>query len=245
MTGGYLETPHGLNDATMLMAIIERASQAESFDLDRLEKLLELKERWDKAAAVRAYAVAKVAFKADPPTLFKNKHVGFNQTAYNHATHDEVTLKISEALARHGFSHSWSIAQTDDSITVTCTLLHCAGHSEAVGMTAAHDKSGGKNLIQAVASANTYMQRYTLLAITGLSTADIPDDDGRAWSNTRTEETAPAVDQAVWDDLRRAARDGTKSLALAWAELPNDTRKVIVTYYGKDWEKLKLEGAGK
>ena len=40
------------------------------------------------------------------------------------------------------------------------------------------DTSGGKNNIQAMGSAVSYLERYTLLAITGLSTKEM-DDDGR------------------------------------------------------------------
>jgi hypothetical protein len=53
-----------------------------------------------------------------------------------------------------------------------------------------------KNAIQQVASTTTYLQRYTLLAITGMSTKGM-DDDGRG---TR----APDVDARI-DDWVSAA----------------------------------------
>jgi hypothetical protein len=52
------------------------------------------------------------------------------------------------------------------------------GHSTKVTMTAGKDDSGKKNLIQQVASTVTYLERYTLLAITGLAAQD-QDDDGK------------------------------------------------------------------
>jgi hypothetical protein len=162
-----------------LMSIIDRAMTGPEFDIVRITQLLELKERWDKAEAQKAYTRAMTAFKADPPQILKNKHVTAGQVHYDHATHDEVTGKIAEALAKHGLSHAWSMEQSDKGIAVTCTLTHVDGHSQSVKLAAGNDTSGAKNAIQAIASANTYLQRYTLLAITGLSTSDMPDDDGR------------------------------------------------------------------
>jgi len=52
------------------------------------------------------------------------------------------------------------------------------GHSESVTLQSATDDSGKKNNIQALGSAITYLQRYTLLSITGLATED-QDDDGK------------------------------------------------------------------
>ncbi|WP_080398455.1 ERF family protein [Burkholderia pseudomallei] len=51
------------------------------------------------------------------------------------------------------------------------------GHSKMVTMSGAPDNSGKKNAIQQAASTITYLQRYTLLAATGMSTKD-DDDDG-------------------------------------------------------------------
>ena len=65
-------------------------------------------------------------------------------------------------------------------MSVTCRITHRMGHSEEVSMSAFKDDSGKKNAIQQVASAITYLQRYTLLAATGLATHEQQDDDGAA-----------------------------------------------------------------
>src|SRR5690606_35194749 len=62
--------------------------------------------------------------------------------------------------------------------SVTCVITHELGHSERTTLSAAPDESGGKNSIQAVGSTVTYLQRYTLMAATGLAAKDM-DDDGR------------------------------------------------------------------
>jgi hypothetical protein len=174
-------------DQTALMAIISRAATDPNFDTDRLMKLLELKERYDATEARKAFTVAMAAFKADPPKIVKNKHVAYRNnkggtTEYDHATHSEVTEKIAAGLGAHGLSHHWNVEQHEGRIRVTCVITHSLGHSEKVALTATADDSGSKNAIQAVGSTITYLQRYTLLAATGLTSADMDrdDDDGTA-----------------------------------------------------------------
>lgn len=152
-------------------------------DLDRLERLMALKERHEADEARKAYVQDMAAFKMAPPEIIKDKEVGFTNrdgvfVGYKHATLGNVTGAIVEGLARHGFSHRWETEQQGPSVTVTCIITHRMGHSERTALTAQKDDSGKKNAIQQVASAITYLQRYTLLAATGLATNDQHDDDG-------------------------------------------------------------------
>lgn len=160
-------------------------------DIDQLQKLMEMQERWEANEARKAYVVALNAFKEDPPTIKKNNHVSYRNksgdlTEYDHATLDQCVGCIVPALSRFGLSHNWSTTQADNQISVTCRLTHVMGHSESVTMSSPYDQSGGKNNIQAIASASTYLQRYTLLAICGLAVKGT-DDDG-AYFDTITQE---------------------------------------------------------
>lgn len=151
-------------------------------DLDKLTKLMDLQERWEANEARKAFVAALNAFKADPPTVVKNKSVRFgrgdNATAYDHATLDQVAAVIGAALSEHGLSHRWEVQQLEGGqIRVTCVLTHAMGHSERVSLQAGADQSGAKNNIQAIGSTVTYLERYTLLAITGLA-AKGQDSDG-------------------------------------------------------------------
>jgi len=154
-------------------------------DLDRLERLMRLQQEWEANEARKAYVAAIAQFKRHPPTILKEKRVHFEtsrgKTSYMHATLGDVTQPIIEGLAAVGISHRWDVEQPDGGmISVRCILTHEQGHSESVLMRAGRDDSGGKNAIQQVASTITYLERYTLLSITGLATHDLPDDDGHA-----------------------------------------------------------------
>lgn len=141
--------------------------------------MLDLQKDWEANEARKAYVQAMSKFKQNPPEILKRKEVAFSGTQYMHATLGDVTQAIMQALAQHGISHRWDTVQANDQITVTCILTHKLGHSEETTLQAAPDDSGKKNRIQQMASTVTYLQRYTLLAATGLATKDMADDDGR------------------------------------------------------------------
>ena len=160
------------------MQIIKQAV-AQGADVDKLEKLLALQERYDANEAKKAFSVALSAFKQAGITVSKNKKISFGQTKYNHATLDNVCDTVGEELSKHGLSFRWHTEQNEGKVKVTCVLMHVQGHSESVSLESNPDTSGSKNSIQAIGSAVTYLQRYTLLSITGTASAEI-DDDGRS-----------------------------------------------------------------
>lgn len=165
------------------MSMIQLAVE-QGADIDKLEKLMALQERWEANEAKKAFVSARNAFKANPPKLVKDKKVEFanndgSVTSYDHATLAQISDVIGTALAEYGLSHHWDIDQKQGGIiSVTCVLTHSMGHSEKVTMASTPDQSGKKNAIQQVASTVTYLERYTLLAATGLAAKGM-DDDGR------------------------------------------------------------------
>ena len=155
----------------------------EKGDLDKVEKMMELQERFENNEARKAYHVAMTAFKANPPSINNDAHVNYKSaktgqvTDYKHATLFNVMEKINKSLSEHGLSAAWVTEQPEKGISVTCKITHILGHSESTTLKSDADLSGGKNNIQAIGSTVKYLQRYTVLSLTGLATADM-DDDG-------------------------------------------------------------------
>lgn len=168
---------------------------AQDAPFEKLATLMDLQERWEAREARRAFVSALAAFKADPPKLGKNKLVDYTtakgRTSYKHATLDGITDVLNPALSRHGLSFRWDIQQGEKSIHVTCILQHHLGHFENVTMSGSQDETGQKNALQQMGSTVTYLMRYTLLAITGMSTSD---QDTDAQTMAPTGGAAAAVD---------------------------------------------------
>lgn len=159
-----------------------RMALNQNADLDRLERLMALQQQWEANEARKAFVSAMTRFKAEPLEIFKRKQVGYTTkegdfVGYKHAELSDVTDVVVPAMARHGLSHRWDVKQENGRVRVKCVITHEMGHSEFVEMDAAPDASGKKNAIQQVASAISYLQRYSLLAIVGLATKGM-DDDG-------------------------------------------------------------------
>jgi len=193
-------------------------------NIEQLNHMMDLQDRWEANEARKAFTVAMTGFKAEPVEIFKRKNVSFGTTSYNHAELSDVTDAIGPALAKHQLSYRWNIRQEGEAIKVDCILTHVLGHSEMVTMTAAPDNSGQKNAIQKVASTTTYLQRYTLLAITGMSTKGM-DDDGRGYD-------AQATDEPF--DSKTADWIATADAIATVEEYKTRKEEAIGSYGGKD-----------
>ena len=73
---------------------------------------------------------------------------------------------VPDALARHGFSHSYQIDQDGETVTVTCQVTHRLGHSESTSCSVPADEVDDSSTV-------TYLQGITLLMLTGL----FPEDE--------------------------------------------------------------------
>lgn len=172
-------TQNSINQADRLIEL----ALSKDADIEKLTKLMELKEKYEKQEAEKAFVSAMAEFKKDPPKITKNKRVNYStskgKTDYMHASLDHICEAVDPRLGQLGFSYSWETNQNEAYINVKCVLTHCMGHSKTVDLNGSPDQSGGKNSVQAIGSTVSYLQRYTLLASLGLATSDQDDDGGR------------------------------------------------------------------
>lgn len=160
-----------------------------NYDLDKLQRILDMKEAFDKKQAKRAFDEALARFQEECPPILKNRS-GWD-SKYRYADAAEIEKVIKPFKAKHGFSHKFKYAQVpgphpfenDLWIQVTCVLSHSGGHSEETTLSGPPDHSvnkdgkATKNPIQSSGSTVTYLERYTLKGALGLSTTQ-DDTDG-------------------------------------------------------------------
>lgn len=174
------EMPRNVIAPSATPADLLRIAVESGADLDRLERLMALQERWEAKQAKQAYDAAFAAFKAEAVVILKGKAVTDGPLkGKSYAELHDVVNAVTPALSRHGLSSSWKLTRDEKEwMEVTCYLRHINGHEESVSMGGPPDTGGAKNAIQARASTKTYLERYTLKAITGLSEQN-DDNDGR------------------------------------------------------------------
>ncbi len=93
------------------------------------------------------------------------------------------------------------------------------------------DNSGGKNSIQAIGSAVTYLQRYTLLLLCGLAAHE--HDDGASFEPISEEQLA-----TIEDMISEYGVDRPKFLK--WAHVES-LSEIKATEYGKVFAALKAK----
>lgn len=184
-------------------------------DLDRLEKLMAMQVQWEKREAEKAYNQAFTAFKAEAVRIVRNRSVTDGPLkGKKYAELFAVVNAITPALSMHGLSASWRLTKDDrDWLEVTCTLKHSGGHAEFVSMGGPPDAGGAKNAIQARASTVSYLERYTLKAITGLSEQE-DDTDGGHGGRQADDKPNPLLQAG-----RDASMNGMASLTAWWGSL--------------------------
>ena len=156
--------------ATLLQTAVEQNA-----DLDKLERLMDLQDRWNDDQAKKAYSEALAKFQSELGPIAKTKQ------AHNckYADLDDIAQAIRPILEQCGLSYTFSQEQDQSGLKMTCTVRHISGHSESNSLSAPNDASGGKNQIQAIASTVTYLRRYTLTGALGITTGDEDTDGGR------------------------------------------------------------------
>jgi hypothetical protein len=148
-------------------------------DIEKLEKLLAMKERWDKEQSKKEFVAALSKFQEECPELRKNKEVKFKTDGpviYSYAPLPDIDRQIKPLLKKHGFTKRWRMFDVAGKLKVVCILTHIGGHSEETEMEGEADMSGQKSAMQGKGASITFMQRYTLIGALGLTTADTDID---------------------------------------------------------------------
>lgn len=199
----------------MMMAAMKQGAS-----LEQIGQMMDLQERWQKAEAKKAYDAAFAAFKAEGVRIFKGRTVTDGPLkGKSYAELHDIVNAVTEALSKHGLSTWWRLTKDDkDWLEVTCYLRHVGGHEESVSMGGPPDTGGAKNAIQARASAKTYLERYTLKAILGLS-EEMDDNDGNG--------PPPKVPEDLLENAREAAMEGTAHYRAWFSMLTNAQRRAI------------------
>jgi uncharacterized protein YktA (UPF0223 family) len=175
---------------------------SKDMDIEKLERLMALQKEWKAQKAKEAFNAAYSRFQSIVPDMQKNRKVDYkhkndnDRTTYNYQDLGSISKHIKESLSESGLAYRWEQEEIGDEVSVCCIVTHADGHEErGKALKGKADASGGKSGIHAKASTITYLKRYTLVAILGLSSSEM-DDDGQL----ATKGGAENPDLSVGDD---------------------------------------------
>ena len=167
--------------ADPMISMIERLAMDPNADLDKLERMLAMKERMEQDAAKKAFAVAFAQMQADLPVIaergkIKNK-AGEVQSTY--PLWEDVNAALRGPLSAHGLSMSFDRRKDDGKTIIGCIVTHEMGHSRRAEIDLPRDTSGSKNEVQGEGSTVSYGQRYSSKMLINWISEGTEDDDGQ------------------------------------------------------------------
>lgn len=206
-------------DAPMV-AMIERIVMDPSLPIERLERMLEMKERMEDRAredekwhARKAYMSAMAACQKELPVIRKNQRNDHTKSSYaDLAAIEDQAMPI---IHGYGFSVSFQPAGYNEAgeLLLKWKVAHSDGHEESDIAGIPVDGAGSQGKVnktgtQAFGSTATYGRRYLLCMLFNISTGD--DKDGN---------------KAPTDDEKLISQDQVKTILDLIAETDSDIEK--------------------
>src|SRR5688572_8868949 len=100
--------------ATVLQ-VIERAASNSQVDIDKLERLLQMRERMQAQEAKASYSSALAAMQPELPVIQERGSIKNNQGGVmsKYALWEDIVGVITPIMSRHGFALSFRTGNTD------------------------------------------------------------------------------------------------------------------------------------
>ena len=173
--------------ADPMISMIERVAMDPNVPIERLERMMDLKERHDEGLrrdreerARMEYFAAMSAAQSEMPTVVRSKENKHTKSRY--ADMSDIREQALPIAHRHGFAISTNPCGTENgSLIVEWTVMHSGGHAMSGRVAFPLDAAGSqgnsnKTAIQAMGSTMTYAERYIICKQFNIATDD--DSDG-------------------------------------------------------------------
>lgn len=171
-----------VSEGASLMSMIERIASDPAADIEKMERLMAMKEKIEAAAAKKEYGTAMSLCQSEIPAIVTNKTNTHTNSKY--ANLETINAAIVPIYTKHGFSLSFDNEEPRAAgwIRVRCTVFHSGGHSETFHYDSPVDDegTGGKKTkteVHGIASATSYCRRYLTLMIFNIAIRN-EDNDG-------------------------------------------------------------------
>lgn len=231
--------PLATSPVDILLGAIQRTP---NMDLVKLEKLMDLAERWLAAQARRAYVAAFAKFKKNMPDVVKdllNKQYGSDYSSLAN-----LVNTTNRVLGEYDLNANWRPDQSADGIRITCVVTHVDGHSEEVSLIGPPDTSGTKNPLQGIKSTLTYLEGATFQAITGVvARSACEDDDGNGAGKKQPEIVEPEGYRNWKADMQALTDEGLERLQDAWKKSSDGLRRHVIKHDELWWGEMKRKAA--
>lgn len=172
------------SETTAIVSMIERAASDQRVDVDKLERLMAMRERMEAKQAETAFNIAMKDAQSEMRPIGAD---ALNpQTKSKYATYAKLDSVLRPIYTKHGFSLSFDEDDSPkaDHVRVVCYVAHEAGHTRTYRKDMPADGKGAKGgdvmtKTHATGAAASYGARYLLKGIFNIAVGD-EDRDGNA-----------------------------------------------------------------
>lgn len=151
-------------------------------DVDALEKLLAMREKLERSAARKSFALAFAKFQRECPIVGKSQEGKGAKFSYKYANIADIVAAVREPLSINGLSYYYENRFDDNTVVSVCVVQHVDGWSQRSEFYAPIDNTARMNIIQKGGSSNTYGNRYALCNALGIALG-AEDDDAQSFNN--------------------------------------------------------------
>jgi hypothetical protein len=199
------------------LQMIERAARDPSIDIDKLDRLLQMRERENARVAEKAFnaALAEAQIEMHPVATDSDNP----QARSRYASYAALDRAVRPIYAGHGFALSFNTADAPgpEQARIVCDACHAGGHTRRYHIDMPVDGKGARGgdvmtKTHAMGSGVSYGMRYLLRMIFNLAIDQ--DDDGNAaggWADRRRVEPARKPDYVVPPPRPASKRAGSPS----------------------------------
>lgn len=188
-TGPVSALPVPASEASAILSMIERAARDPSVDINKLQQLMEMRERvearnaeseFDRALTAAQAAMGRVRTDSNNP-----------QTKSRYASYGALDAAMRPVYTQHGFALSFNTENpAPETVRVICRVSHQGGHGRTYQIDMPADGKGAKGgdvmtKTHATGSAVSYGMRYLLKMIFNIAVSDKDDDGNSAGSGEK------------------------------------------------------------
>jgi hypothetical protein len=202
------------------LQMIERAARDPSIDIDKLDRLLQMRERENARVAEQAFSTALAEAQTEMHPVATDSDNP--QTRSRYASYAALDRAVRPIYAGHGFALSFNTAEAPgpEQARIVCDVSHVGGHTRRYHIDMPVDGKGARGgdvmtKTHAMGSGVSYGMRYLLRMIFNL--AIDYDDDGNAAggrADRRRAEPARKPDYVVPPPSRRLKEGGIAERAI-------------------------------
>jgi len=205
-------------DTGTMMAVIARAASDPSVDLDKMERLLQMKERIDARETEAAFNAALCAAQSETGRI--SADAVNPQTRSNYASYAKLDKVLRPIYTKHGLALSFDEADSPkpEHVRVLCHVTHKGGHHKTYQKDMPADGKGAKGgdvmtKTHAAGAAMSYGMRYLLKGIFNVAVGE-EDNDGNGHSGPTV-----SMDQAANIEALLTEVGGDKRRFLAYLKV--------------------------